>query len=135
MSSNPDNNPRLTDAAATLNSAKQDIKGLKATLENKDRMIKALKSNIETLKNVSVLGVFSGASAVDTCDPLTWYEDQQNKVLSRLNAIQLTNPIRQPYMPDSMDYMSIPQSLPIWYPEGVHLVHCRTFGCLCKCFP
>ncbi len=97
---------------------KQDIKGLKATLENKVCMIIALKSNIETLKNVSVLVAFSGASAVDTGDPLKWSEDQQNKVLLRLNAIRLTNTVRQPYMPDSMDYTSIPQSLPILYPEG-----------------
>ncbi len=46
-----------------------------------------------------------------------WSEDRQDKVLSRLNAIRLTNPMCQPYMPDSMDYTSIPQSLPIWYPE------------------
>ncbi len=70
-------------------------------------MIKALKSKIETLKNVNVHGTSSGASVVDTGDPLTWSE-----VLSRLNAIRLTNPLRQPYMPDSMNYM------PIWYPEG-----------------
>ncbi len=46
LSSNPDSNPKLTNTAAKLNSnsAKQYIKGLKATLENKDRMIKALKS-------------------------------------------------------------------------------------------
>ncbi len=117
LSSNPDNNPRLTDAAAKLNSAKQDIKGQNSTLENKDRTIKALKPNIEKLRNVSVPGASSGSSVVDSGDPLTWSEDQQNKVLSRLNAIRLTNPVCQPYMSDSMDYTIIPQSLPIWYPE------------------
>ncbi len=86
MSSNPDSNPRLNDAAAKLNSAKQDITGLKETLENKDRMIKALKSNMETLKYVSVPDLSSGASAVDTNDLLMWSEDEQNKVLLGLNV-------------------------------------------------
>ncbi len=90
---------------------------MKDTLENKDRTIKALKSNIETLKNVSVLGASSGSSVVDIGDPLTWSEDQQNIVLSRLNAIRLTKPVHQPYMPDSMDCTSIPLGLPIWYPQ------------------
>ncbi len=116
LSSNPDSNPRLTNAAEKPNSAKQDNKGMKDTLENKDRTIKALKSNIETLKNVSVLGASSGSSVVDIGDPLTWSEDQQNIVLSRLNAIRLTKPVHQPYMPDSMDCTSIPLGLPIWYP-------------------
>ncbi len=103
---------------------------MKETLENKDCTIKALKSNKDTFKNVSVPDSSSRASAVDTGDLLMWSEDLQNKVLLRLNAIRLTNPVHQPYMPD-MDYMSIPQSLPIWYPD---LVHCQEFGCSCKCF-
>ncbi len=57
LSSNPNSNQRLTDAAAKLNST-----------------IKTLKSNIHILKNVSVPGSSSGASAIDTDDPLTWSE-------------------------------------------------------------
>ncbi len=64
------------------------------------------------------LGTSGASPKVDSGDPLTWPFDRQDRILSRLNAIRLTNCKSPVSSPNFGDFSEMPAKLPVWTPEG-----------------
>ncbi len=91
---------------------------LKQTLEQTDRTINQLRANAKAFTKKQTLGSAGASPQVDSSDPLTWPVDRHDRVLSWLNAIRLTNPVRPVSSPNFGDFTAMPAELPVWTPEG-----------------
>ncbi len=109
---------QLSEAAHRLNQVNNDVRSLKLAIEQKEQTIDQLRTNNQALARRQTLGTSGASPQVNSGDPLTWPIDHQDRVLSRLNAIRLTNPRRPVSSPNFGDFKAIPAELPIWTPEG-----------------
>ncbi len=91
---------------------------LKLAIEQKDQTIDQLRANAQALARRQTQGTSGASPQLDSGDPLTWPVDHQYRVLSRLNAIRLTNPIRRVSSPNFGDFSAMSAELPVWTPEG-----------------
>ncbi len=94
------------------------MRTLKQTLEQKYCTIDQLRANAKALTKKQTPGSAGASSQVDSSYPLTWPVDQQDRVLSQLNAIRLTNPVCPVSSPNFVDFTAMPAELPVWTPEG-----------------
>ncbi len=109
---------QLSEAAHKLNQVNNDMRLLKLAIEQKDQTIDQLRANAEALARRQTPSTSGASPQVDSGDPLTWPVDRQDRVLFRLNAIRLTNPILPVSSPNFGDFSAMPAELPVWTPEG-----------------
>ncbi len=109
---------QLSEAAHRLNQVNNDVRLLKLAIEQKDQTIDQLRASAQALARRQTLGTSGASPQVNSGDSLTWPVDRQDRVLSRLKAIRLTNPICPVSSPNFGDFSAMPAELPVWTPEG-----------------
>ncbi len=82
LSHNPESRHQLSDASTSLNQAKHEIRILKQTMEQKDRIIYQLKETVKVLRAKTTPGSEGAFSHVDGGDPKNWPVHQQDGGLS-----------------------------------------------------
>ncbi len=105
---------QLSEAAHRLNQVNNDVRLLKLAIEQKNQTIDQFRANAQALQRRQTPSTPGASPQVDNGDPLTWPVDHQDRVLSRLNAIRLTNPIRPVTSPNFGDFSAMPTELPVW---------------------